>query len=40
MILFLIIIFHFIDAAHDIAKSFEKERGINEEPKPEKPITK
>ena len=40
IILFLIIIFHFIDADHDNAKSFEKEQGITEESKPEKPIKK
>ena len=40
IILFLIIIFHFIDADHDNAKSFEKERGISEEPKQEKPVKK
>ena len=40
IILFLIIIFHFIDADHDNAKSFEKERGIIEEPKQEKPVKK
>ena len=40
IILFLIIIFHFIDADHENAKSFEKERGIVEEPKQEKPVKK
>ena len=40
IILFLIIIFHFIDADHENAKSFEKESGIPEEPKQEKPVKK
>ena len=31
IILFLIIVFHFIDADHDNAKSFEKENNIIEE---------
>ncbi len=40
IILFLIIIFHFIDADHENAKSFEKESGITEEQKIEKPVKK
>ena len=40
IILFLIIIFHFIDADHENAKSFDKEMGHVEEPKIEKPIKK
>ena len=31
IILFLIIVFHFIDADHDNAKSFEKENNIGED---------
>ena len=38
IILFLIIIFHFIDADHENAKSFEKESGISEEQRQEKPV--
>ena len=38
IILFLIIIFHFIDADHENAKSFEKEMGTTDEPKIEKII--
>ena len=38
IILFLIIIFHFIDADHENAKSFEKESGISEEQKQEKQL--
>ena len=38
LILFLIIVFHFIDADHDNAKSFLKEKNIiEEEPKQENP---
>ena len=40
IILILIIIFHFIDADHDNAKSFEKERGTSDEPKIEKSVKK
>ena len=36
IILFLIIIFHFIDADHENAKSFEKEMGNSDEPRIEK----
>ena len=38
IILFLIIIFHFIDADHENAKSYDKECGKDEESKVEKPI--
>ena len=38
IILFLIIIFHFIDADHENTKSFEKESGISEEQRQEKPV--
>ena len=40
IILFLIIIFHFIDADHENAKSYDKEIGKEEETKTEKPIKK
>ena len=40
IILFLIIIFHFIDADNKNAKSYQKESGDNKEPKMEKIIRK